>query len=141
MVGSRCPPVGVMAWPAGTTRGPSIQPKSMAFLSATSNSRPPVWMNRPEIAHGGEPGLEGAPGVGHRPKCAQRRIVLHGVERAAVVGPAEQEVDLHVHQPGQQGQVAQVDRRARPPGTEVGATSAMRSPSMSRLAGRHQLAA
>ena len=38
-----------MACPAGTTRGPSIQPRSMAFFSATSRSSPPVCMNRPRL--------------------------------------------------------------------------------------------
>ena len=37
IVGSRCPPVGVIACPAGTMRGPSIQPASIAFISATSS--------------------------------------------------------------------------------------------------------
>ena len=49
MVGSRWPPVGVMACPAGTTRGPSTQPRSMAFLRATSSSSPPVCTNRPRL--------------------------------------------------------------------------------------------
>jgi hypothetical protein len=31
------PPVGVIAWPAGTMRGPSIQPLSIARASATSS--------------------------------------------------------------------------------------------------------
>ena len=62
-----------------------------------------------EIAHGGEPGPQGAPGVGHGPERAEGRVVLNGVERAAVVGPAEEEVDLHVHQPGEEGHVAEID--------------------------------
>ncbi len=62
-----------------------------------------------EVAHGGEPGLEGPAGIGHRPQGAEGRVVLDGVEGAPVVGSAEEQIDLHVHQPGQQGQVAQID--------------------------------
>src|SRR6476620_1959084 len=47
IVGSRCPPVGVIACPAGTIRGPSIQPASMALPSATSSREPPVLTNSP----------------------------------------------------------------------------------------------
>ena len=37
IVGSRWPPVGVIACPAGTIRGPSIQPASIALARATSS--------------------------------------------------------------------------------------------------------
>ena len=49
IVGSRWPPVGVMAWPAGTMRGPSIHPESTARAKATSSNSPPVGMNRPRL--------------------------------------------------------------------------------------------
>ena len=49
IVGSRCPPVGVIAWPAGITRGPSIQPASIALANATSSRYPPVLTNNPRL--------------------------------------------------------------------------------------------
>src|SRR6478736_787044 len=49
IVGSRCPPVGVIACPAGTTRGPSIQPASIALPRATSSRYPPVLTNNPRL--------------------------------------------------------------------------------------------
>ena len=49
IVGSRCPPVGEIAWPAGTRRGPSTHPRSMARESATSISTPPVRTNNPRL--------------------------------------------------------------------------------------------
>ena len=41
--------MGLMACPAGTIRGPSIQPMSMAFMRATSSRRPPVCTNSPRF--------------------------------------------------------------------------------------------
>ena len=38
-----------MAWPAGTMRGPSTHPMSMAFIRATSRSRPPVCTKSPRL--------------------------------------------------------------------------------------------
>jgi hypothetical protein len=62
-----------------------------------------------EVPHGREPGPQGPPGVGHRPQGLHRGVVLNRDERAVVVGPAHQQADLHVHEAGQQRQVAQVD--------------------------------
>ena len=49
------------------------------------------------------------PRVGHAPEGPHGRVLLHRSERAAVVRAAQEQVDLHVHQPGQQRDVAQVD--------------------------------
>ena len=64
---------------------------------------------QPEVPHGREPGTEGATGVGHRPQGSHRRVVLHRVERAAVIGAAQEEVHLHVHQSGHDRQFTEVD--------------------------------
>jgi hypothetical protein len=80
----------------------------MAFLRATS-SRPTGLDEQPEVPHRGEAGLQGAAGVGHGAQGAHGRVVLHRVERAAVVGSAEEEVDLHVHQAREEREVTEVD--------------------------------
>ncbi len=73
---------------------------------------------QPEVAHGREPGPQGTTSVGHGPQGAKRRILLHRDQRAGVVGSAHEQVDLHVHQAGEQRHVAEVDldgvRRHRP---------------------------
>jgi hypothetical protein len=81
------------------------------LLEGDVEQQAPGLHEQAQVAHGGEPGLQRAPGVGHRPQGAQGRVVLHRVERAAMVRPAQQQVDLHVHQARQQGEVAQVDHR------------------------------
>ena len=87
-----------------------------------------------EVAHGGEPGPERPPGVGHGPQGAEGRVVLDGVEGTAVVGAAEEQVDLHVHQPRDQVTSPSSISMASP-GTDVGATSRMRSPATRRIRG------
>ena len=62
-----------------------------------------------EVAHRGEAGPQRAAGVGHGPQRPHGRVVLDGGQRAAVVGPPEEEVDLHVHQAREQRQVTEVD--------------------------------
>ena len=42
----------------------------------------------------------------------QRRVVLHGGVCRGLAAPAHQQVDLHVHQAGQQDQLAEVDELA-----------------------------
>ena len=41
--------MGLMACPAGTMRGPSIHPRSMAVIRSTSRSRPPVCTKSPRF--------------------------------------------------------------------------------------------
>ena len=41
--------MGLMACPAGTMRGPSTQPMSIAFMRATSSRSPPVCTNSPRL--------------------------------------------------------------------------------------------
>ena len=98
-----------MACPAGTTRGPSIQPRSIAFLRATSNRRPPVWMNSPRLRTVVKPARRV-----RRALATARRVRTAGssctaVEGAAVVGTTQQEVHLHVHEPREEGQITEVD--------------------------------
>ena len=49
IVGSRCPPHGVIAWPDGKMRGPGTKPASIARINVTSRSRPPVCTNSPRL--------------------------------------------------------------------------------------------
>ena len=109
IVGSRCPPVGVIAWPAGTIRGPSIQPRVDGLAQRDVEQVAAGLDEQSEVAHGGEAGAQRAAGVAHRTQHPGRRIVLN-LGQAGVFAPAaHQEVDLHVHQAGQQDGVAEVD--------------------------------
>ena len=110
-------------------------PRSMAFFSATSSSRPAGLDEQAEVAHRREAGAQGATGVGHGPQGAHGGVVLDRGQRAAVVGAAEEQVDLHVHEAGEQRDVAEVDARRRRPAREVGATATMRSSATRRLPG------
>ncbi len=69
--------------------------------------------HQPEIAHGGEAGLEGGAGIDRAAQGAVRGVVLHTVHRARqtfrTAGSADQQVEFHVHQTGQQRDVAQID--------------------------------
>jgi len=49
MVGSRWPPVGVMAWPAGKMRGPGYQPWSTPLARSTSSRNPAVYTISPRL--------------------------------------------------------------------------------------------
>ena len=62
-----------------------------------------------EVAHGREPGPQRPLAVGHRAQGSERGILLHGDQRAGVVRPAHEQVDLHVHQSGEHRDIAQVD--------------------------------
>ena len=100
---------GEMAWPAGTTRGPSIQPKSIAFFRATSSSSPPVCTNRPRFRTVVNPARRV-----RRALATPRSVFTAGSSCTATSGlawsgPPMQEVDLHVHEPGEQREVAEVD--------------------------------
>ena len=65
-----------------------------------------------EVAHRGEPGAQRAAGIADRAQHPRRRVVLNLGQPGLLAAPAHQEVDLHVHQPGQQDLVAQVDHIA-----------------------------
>jgi hypothetical protein len=73
-----------------------------------------------EIPHGREPRSERATGVGDGAKGAHRGVVLYRVQRAGMVGTAEQQIDLHVHETREEREVADVEhdcvggRRRRP---------------------------
>jgi len=76
-----------------------------------------------QVPDGGEAGPQRAAGVADRAQHPQRRVVLHGGVRCGLAAPAHQQVDLHVHQAGQQDQLAEVDdlafRRAAYPRDQV----------------------
>jgi hypothetical protein len=64
---------------------------------------------QPEVAHGGEAGAQRTAGVADRTQHPRRRIVLHLGQTGIFAAPAHEEVDLHVHQTGQQDGIPEVD--------------------------------
>ena len=64
---------------------------------------------QPEVANRREARAQRATRVGYRAQRAQCGVVLHCVERARMVGPAEQEVHLHVHEARDEREIADVD--------------------------------
>ena len=62
-----------------------------------------------EVADRREPGFQRPAAVHDRAECSERGIVLDVAAAVPAVRSAQQHVDLHVHQPGQQRDVAQVD--------------------------------
>ena len=106
---------------------------------ATSSRRPPVCTNSPRLRTVVNP----ARSV-RRPLATARSvriagILLHRDERAGVVGAAHEEVDLHVHEARAAGSGRRGRSRRPSSGTDVGATSTMRSPSISRSPGVDEL--
>ena len=83
MVGSRWPPVGVMACPAGTIRGPSTQPASMASPRATSSRYPPVFTKRPRFRTVVNPALRV-----RRALAVARNVILAGLVCTGSNSPA-----------------------------------------------------
>ena len=67
---------------------------------------------QPEVAHRGESGAQRAAGVADRAQHPRRGIVLDLGQPGLLAPPAHQEVDLHVHQTGQQNLVAEIDQLA-----------------------------
>ena len=65
-------------------------------------------MNSPRCAPG-EPGPQGAPGVADGPQQARGWVILHTGQCRVLAATAHQQVDLHVHQTGQQDEVTEVD--------------------------------
>ena len=62
-----------------------------------------------QVADRREPGAQRAAGVTHRTQHPGRRIVLHLGQAGTFAPPAHQQVDLHVHQAGQQDRIAEID--------------------------------
>ena len=62
-----------------------------------------------EVAHGRETGSQRTSGIADRPQHPRRGVVLHLRQPGRLAAPAHQEVDLHVHQTGQQDLVAEID--------------------------------
>ena len=65
-----------------------------------------------QVAHGGEPRPQGAAGVANRAQHPGRRVILNLGQPRLLAPAAHQQVDLHVHQPGQQDLVTQIDQIA-----------------------------
>ena len=63
---------------------------------------------QPEVAHGGEAGEQRLAHARDRPHELHRRVVLHRAHQGAA-RPTHEEVQLHVHEPRQQGEVAELD--------------------------------
>ena len=78
-------------------------------LQGDIEQQPARLHEQPQVAHGREPRPQRAPGVGDGAQRPHGRVVLHRVQRTLVVRPAEEEIHLHVHQPGEQREVAEVD--------------------------------
>lgn len=68
--------------------------------------------HQPEVAHGGETGFERRARVDRATQRPVGRVVLYSVQGGGQAfrtsGPADEQVELHVHQPGQQGRIAEV---------------------------------
>ena len=62
-----------------------------------------------EVAHGGEPRAQRAAGIADCTQHSGRGIVLHLGQSGILAAPAHQEVDLHVHQPGQEDGLPEID--------------------------------
>ena len=78
IVGSRCPPVGVIACPAGTIRGP-VDPAGVDRLAQRDVEQIAAGLHeQAEVADGREPGPQRTAGVAHRAQHPQRRVVLDG---------------------------------------------------------------
>ena len=75
---------------------------------------------QPEVAHRGESGAQRAAGIADRAQHPRRRIVLDLRQPGLLAAPAHQEVDLHVHQPGQQDLVAEIDQVTLDVATDAG---------------------
>src|SRR4051812_1695324 len=133
-LGSRWPPVGEMAWPAGTIRGPSTQPKSMAFLRATSRSRPPVCTNSPRLRTVVKPDRKV-----RRALATPRNVFTAGSSCTATrglswFGPPMRRLTSMSMRPGRSVRSPRSITSASD-GTDDGATSTMRSPSIRRSPG------
>jgi hypothetical protein len=123
MVGSRCPPVGAIACPCGH-HPRALDPAQVdRLLQRDVQQHSPGLHEQAEVANGGVAAAQGAAGVGGGPQGPYGRVLLDRDQRAAVVRTAEEEVDLHVHQARQQGDVPEVaDHRAlgQPGGLDLG---------------------
>ena len=83
IVGSRWPPVGVIACPAGTMRGPSIQPLSIARDERDVEQVAAGLHEQAEVAHGREAGEQRRAAVQRAAQRAERGVVLHVAARVA----------------------------------------------------------
>ena len=116
-VGSRCPPYGVTACPAGIDARADVPALIDRALQRDVEQVAAGLDHQPEVAHGGEAGVQRGARVDRPAQCAIGRIVLHAVHRRRqALGPtraADEQVEFHVHQARQQRDVAEVDDRCR----------------------------
>ena len=106
------------------------QPMSMAFIRATSSSRPPVCTKSPRLRTVVKPARRV-----RRALTTPRRVLRAGsswtgTSGLAWSGPPMTQVDLHVHEPREHGHIPEVDRRGVL-GDRRGGDRAMRSLSTS----------
>ncbi len=114
-VGSRCPPYGVTACPAGYDAWPDVPALLDRALQCDVEQIATGLHHQSEVAHSGETGVQSGPRVHRAAQGAIGGVVLHAVHGVGqAFRPArspDQQVELHVHQARQQGHVAQVDVR------------------------------
>src|SRR5262245_23350180 len=134
IVGSRCPPVGVMAWPAATTRGPSIQPWSIALRSATSSRIPPVWTNRPRLRTVVNPDRSVRRALATARSVRTAGSSCTDTSGLSWSGPPSSRLTSMSMSPGSSVRSPRSTSTV-PSGTDVGSTSTMRPPSTSRSPG------
>ena len=134
IVGSRCPPVGVIACPAGTTRGPSIHPRSMAFFRATSSSSPPVCTNSPRLRTVVNPARSVRRALNTARSVRTAGSSCTGLSGLRWSGPPRRRLTSMSISPGS-SVTSPSSRTSASAGTERGDTSAIRSPEISSSPG------
>ena len=115
-----------MAWPAGTMRGAAIQPRFDALASAASSRIPPVCTNSPRLRTVVNPARSVRSALVTARRVRNAGSSCTGMSGLRVVAAAEDEVDLHVHQAGQERVVTEVDHHGVV-GDLRGCTATMRS--------------
>ena len=81
-MGSRCPPYGVTACPAGTDPRPDVPPLLDRALQRDVEQIATGLDHQAQVADGGETGLQRGARVDRAAQRAVRGIVLHAVHRA-----------------------------------------------------------
>ncbi len=95
---------------SGRDHSGAVHPSEVdGLLEGDVEQKPSGLDEETEVPHRRESRSQGAPGVGHGTEDPNGRVVLHRVEGTAMVRSTEEKVDLHVHEPGQEGDVAQVE--------------------------------
>ena len=88
----------------------AVDPAGVDGLAERHVQQVPAGLDeQAEVAHRREAGPQRTAGIAHRTQHAGRRVVLHLGQAGVLPAPTHQQVDFHVHQPGQQDRVAEVD--------------------------------